>query len=201
LQDLGDKLDHFGNWLFISACVYKTKEYLKYLNYSAYGAYAFASQLVAPIFAISNNKTLILSEKYIVTNVEAEDTSQRWSDVPITLAVLSLLELPVGFKKQEYLAFGKRMSIQFVTFTDLLCTVIKSLDYNLGKIDEYHFYIIQQIYCRTQQFRAKKFIAAVSYRVVLFLLHAKPMLELLIKTSKGFRNRIEATRSFVLFKR
>ncbi len=65
-KELAEKLDFFGNWLFISTSIYKTDEYLKHIRYQAWGAYSMASQLVPPMMAISNNKTFVLSDKYIV---------------------------------------------------------------------------------------------------------------------------------------
>lgn len=201
IKELSEKLDHFGNWLFISACVHNATEYRKNLYTAPWGAYAGASQLIPAMHAIKNNKPFILSEKYIVTNVVAEDVNQRWSDIPITLGILTLLEVPVGFTKQEYLELGKKMSMQFVSFTDLLCAIIKSLEYDLNKIDDYHLYIVQQVYYRTLKFRRHKLVSISSYNVVSFLLRNKAVLQLLVKNNKKLRRRIEATRNFVLFKR
>lgn len=201
LEDLGTKLDHFGNWLFISTTVYRTNEYKRYLHYSVWGTYALASQLVAPIYAISNNKVLILSEKYIVTNVATSNVAQQWHNIPVTLGLLSLLEAPVGFKNKEHIGFGKKMSVQFVSFTDLLCAVVKSVQYDLDKVDAYHLYLIGQVYHRTIKFRPKKLVSVVSYRVVLFLLHVKPLLQLYIRLNRKFRERIEAMPGLKLFAR
>jgi glycosyltransferase involved in cell wall biosynthesis len=76
-EEFTQKLDHFGNLLFISATVYKTQEYLKYLHLAAWGAYGMASQLIPAMVAISYNKVLVLSEKYIVTNLAVDDPNEN----------------------------------------------------------------------------------------------------------------------------
>lgn len=201
--DLSTKLDHFGNWLFISTSVYKTEEYLKHTRYQAWGAYSMASQVVPAMIAISKNKTLILSEKYIVTNLKAEqdDSGGNWSDVQVTLAVLSLLESPVGFKKKEYLSFGKKLSVQFVSFTDLLCAIVKSIDCNMKLIDSYHLYLYRLIFHHTIAFRPNQFVSYTSYYIVLFFLRNSMLLNWLLKSSAKLKRRVELTPKFFLFER
>ena len=203
-SDLANKLDHFGNWLFISTSVYKTDEYLKHINHQAWGAYSMASQLVPPMIAISKNKTFILSEKYIVTNIRAkqDDSGGKWSDFQIALSLPTILEAPVGFKKDEYKKFGASMVFLCSIYPgDSLYVILKSINYNIDLIDDYHVHIYKQQFWRSYPLRTKKFIQLLQYYQCLFLLKNKVVLKLLLKLTSKIKNKAEEKAPFYLFKR
>lgn len=197
---LAEKLDFFGNWLFISTSVYKTEEYLKHIRYQAWGAYSMASQLVPPMLAISNNKTLVLSEKYIVSNIP-QDLDKKWSDFQISLSITSLLEAPIGFTKDDYRKFGKKLKQQFVLLGEIIYSILKSVNFNIDLIDDYHIYIYRQIYNRTIEFRDNKLKQKLIFYSWLFFLKNKFLLKLLWRFVPHLRKRAKNSIFFHLFKR
>jgi len=197
---LAEKLDFFGNWLFISTSIYKTEEYLKHIRYQAWGAYSMASQLVPPMLAISNNKTLVLSEKYIVSNIP-QDLDKKWSDFQISLSITSLLEAPIGFTKDDYKKFGKKLKQQFVLLGEIVYSILKSVSFNIDLIDDYHIYIYRQIYNRTIEFRDNKLKQKLIFYGWLFFLKNKFLLKLLWRFVPHLRKRAKNSIFFHLFKR
>ncbi|WP_295768803.1 glycosyltransferase family 2 protein [uncultured Mucilaginibacter sp.] len=180
---LVSKMDFFGNWLFLSTSVYHTQSYLKYIRYAYWSAYSMASQISPALVAISNNKVFVFSEKYIVTNKPIYDVEQKWSNVKITLTLTSLLELPLNWSNKEYLTFGIKMNTLFVTFTHILVSILKSVKLNVDLIDEYHLYILNQIYSRTIEFRSNRTKEKVMYNIVKRLLKNKALLKLALRTN------------------
>lgn len=197
---LAEKLDFFGNWLFISTSIYKTEEYLKHIRYQAWGAYTMASQLVPPMLAISNNKTLILSEKYIVSNIP-QDLDKKWSDFQISLSITGLLEAPVGFTKDDYKKFGKKLQQQFVLLGEIVYSILKSVNFNIDLIDDYHIYIYKQTFNRTIEFRDNKLKQKLIFYGWLFFLKNKFLLKLLWRFVPHIRKRAKDSIFFHLFKR
>ncbi len=198
--ELAEKLDFFGNWLFISTSVYKTEEYLKHIRYQAWGAYSMASQLVPPMIAISNNKMLVLSEKYIVSNIP-QDIDKKWSDFQISLSITALLEAPVGFTKDDYKKFGKKLRQQFVLLGEIVYSILKSVNFNIDLIDDYHIYIFRQIYNRTIEFRENKLKQKMIFYAWLFFLKNKFFLKLVWRSLPHIRKRAKNSIFFHLFKR
>lgn len=199
-RELAEKLDFFGNWLFISTSVYKTEEYLKHIRYQAWGAYSMASQLVPPMIAISNNKTFVLSDKYIVSNIP-QDLDKKWSDFQISLSITTLLEAPVGFTNNDYKQFGKKLKYQFVLLGEIVYSIIKSVNFNLDSIDDYHIYVYRQIYNRTIEFRDNKLRQRLIFYGWLFFLENKFLLKLLWRFVPHIRKRAKNSIFFHLFKR
>lgn len=202
-KELAEKLDVFGNWLFISTSVYKTQEYLKHIRYQAFGSYGLASQLVPPMVAISKGKTFVLSEKYIVTNIPVENLNEKWSDVQLALGLSTLLETPVGFKKDEYYSFGKKLEVHFNCLFpgDILYIILKSINYNIDLIDNYHIYLFKQLIFRTFEFRALRFTQVMQFIVCLFLLKNRSILKMLLRRVPKIKKKAEMTVPFLLFKR
>ncbi len=201
IAELSKKLDHFGNWLFISTSVYKTEEYLKHIRYQSWGAYSMASQLVPPMIAISKNKTFVLSEKYIVTNHRPEG-NDKWSDFQLALSLSTLLEAPVGFKKDEFIDFGKKMATWIGLYPgDAFYMLLKSVNYDIDVIDDYHIYIFKQLYKRTSVFRSDSMAHLIQYHQSLFLLKNKWLLKLMLRLVPGIKARSEGKASFHLFMR
>ena len=199
--ELAEKLDFFGNWLFISTSVYKTEEYLKHVRFQMWGAYSMASQLVAPMVAISKNKTLVLSEKYIVSNVPVADRNAKWSDFQISLSLTTLLEANVGFKDDDYYKFGKKLKYQFVLIGEIVYSILKSVNFNIDLIDDYHIYIYKQIYNRTIEFRDNRFKQSIIFYSWLFFLRNKVLLKVFWKLVPHIRKRAKDSLFFYLFKR
>lgn len=199
--ELAEKLDYFGNWLFISTSIYKTEEYLKHIRYQAWGAYSMASQLVPPMMAISNNKTLVLSEKYIVSNIPVQDVNQKWSDFQISLSITSLLEANVGFAKDEYKKFGKKLKHQFVLIGEIVYSILKSVNCNIDLIDDYHIYLYKQIYKRTIEFRDNKLKQKLIFYGWLFFLRNRLLLKGFWLLVPHIRKRAKDSIIFNLFKR
>jgi abequosyltransferase len=200
-RELSEKLDYFGNWLFISTSVYKTEEYRKYIRYQAWGAYSMASQLVPPMMAISNNKTLVLSEKYIVSNIPVQDANATWSDFQISLSITSLLEANIGFTKDEYKRFGEKLQQQFVKLGEIVYSIIKSVNSNIDLIDDYHIYLYKQIFYRTIEFRDNKLKQKIIFYGWLFFLRNKFLLKALWLFVPHIRKRAKNSIFFHLFKR
>lgn len=199
--ELAEKLDFFGNWLFISTSVYKTEEYLKHIRYQAWGSYSMASQLVPPMVAISNNKTLVLSEKYIVSNIPVENINEKWSDFQICLSITTLIEANVGFKDDCYKRFGQKLKHQFVRFGDIVYSIIKSVDNNIDLIDHYHIYLFKQFYYRTIEFRDRKFKEKALFRIWLTFLENKFILKTFFNYMPRVKRRAHEAVAFHLFKR
>lgn len=199
-SDLANKLDHFGNWLFISTSVYKTEEYLKYISRQAWGAYSMASQIVPAMIAISNNKTFVLSEKYIVTNI-TQDGEEEWSDFQLALSQLTLLEAPVGLKKNEYRKFGQKICCEIVPIGTVFLSVLKSINFDMNLIDAFHIYIFKQIFKRNIKFRKNRIYEIIKYYIALIFLNNKILLNSLIKSIPYLKKRAAKTNSFNLFKR
>lgn len=204
IRELSYKLDSFGNWLFISTSVYKTKEYLKYVHMAGWGAYSMASQVVPAMMAISKNKIFVLSEKYIVTNVPVEDVNAKWSDYQLALSLSSLLEAPVGFKGDEYKAFGQKLDMHFncIYPGDIVYCILKSVNYNIDLIDNYHIYIYRQLIEKTFEFRtARKFTQVSQYYMGLFLLRNRSLLKVLWSLIPAIKRKSAQSIPFHLFKR
>lgn len=178
-KSLVNEMDFFGNWLFLSTSVYKTQEYLKYIRYAYSSAYSMSSQISPALVAISNNKTFVFSEKYIVTNVPIHNVDEKWSNVKITLTLTSLLELPLKLKHDEYMLLGKKMNKMYVAFPHVLYSILKSVNMNIDLIDDYHIYLFKQIYSRTFSFRYNKVKQAIRYFLILFMLKNKFVLKIL----------------------
>jgi len=203
-RDLAYNLDSFGNWLFISTSVYKTKEYLKYIYMAGWGAYSMASQVVPAMMAISKNKVLVLSEKYIVTNIPVDDVNTKWSDYQLALSLSSLLEAPVGFKGDEYKAFGKKLDMHFncIYPGDIVFCILKSVNYNIDLIDKYHIYIYRQLIEKTFQFRtARRYTQVSQYYIGLFLLRNRSVLKVVWNLIPGIKKKSVDSIPFHLFKR
>ncbi len=199
--ELAEKLDYFGNWLFISTSIYKTDEYLKHIRYQAWGAYSMASQLVPPMIAISNNKTLVLSEKYIVSNIPVQDLNKKWSDFQISLSIITLLEANVGFNKVDYKRFGKKLKHQFVLLGEIIYSILKSVNFNIDLIDDYHIYLYKQMFYRTIEFRDNKLKQKIIFYGWLFFLRNKFLLKALWLFVPHLRKRAKNSIFFHLFKR
>lgn len=205
INDFVYKLDSFGNCETLSTSVYKTEEYSKYLYYASWGTYSMASQFVPAIMSISKNKVLVLSEKYIVTYIRGED-EHAWSDFQLALGISSLLELPIGLKKDEYKAFGRMTSLHFdfIFPITILYSILKSINFNIDNIDNYHIYIFKILSLKGFEFRTKKIRKLCHYIVCLFLLKNKSLLKLLLRLQPGFKEKAYKTfkvQEFRLFKR
>jgi hypothetical protein len=159
-----------------------------------------ASQLVPPMLAISNNKTLVLSEKYIVSNIP-QDLDNKWSDFQISLSITSLLEAPIGFTKDDYKKFGKKLKQQFVLLGEIVYSILKSVNFNIDLIDDYHIYIYKQIFNRTIEFRENKQKQKLIFYGWLFFLKNKFLLKLLWRFVPHIRKRAKNSIFFHLFKR
>lgn len=203
-NELAHKLDSFGNWLFISTSVYKTKEYLKYIYMAGWGAYSMASQVVPAMMAISKSKVFVLSEKYIVTNIPVEDVNNKWSDYQLALSLSSLLEAPVGFKGDEYKAFGQKLDMHFncIYPGDIVYCILKSVNYQIDLVDNYHVYIYKQLIEKTFEFRtARRFTQVSQYYLGLFLLKNRGLLKILWSLVPGIKKKSSESIPFHLFKR
>ena len=160
-----------------------------------------SSQIIPAMIAISQHKVFVLSEKYIVENIPLEDFNEKWSDINMSLSITMLLESPVGFKKDEYKAFGKKFWQQFLLFPDILYRTLKSVNYNIDSIDNYHVYICRQIFYRTFEFRDNKLKQFIYYYVCLFLLKNKLFLKLLWRFVPYVRNKAQTAIRYDLAKR
>lgn len=199
ISDLSTKLDNFGNWSFISTSIYRTEAFVKNLQYAAWGTYAMSSQLIPTMKAISTGKTFVLSEKYIVTHIPA----LVWSDYQFALGLSSLLEAPVGFKKDEYKSFAKTLAVHFNFMypADAFYTVLKSVNFDIDLIDDYHVYIFGQLIMKTFEFRQEKFLQWYQYQVCRFLLKNKTALKGLLRAVPKVKRKAEEKVPFYLFKR
>lgn len=201
-SELVNKLDTFGNWLFISTSVYKTEVYLKYIRYQSWGAYSMASQIIPPMVAISNNKTFVLSDKYIVTNVPVENKNEKWSDFQLALSLTSILEAPVGFKKDEYKILGKKLDAHFdcIYPREALYIILKSVNYNIDLIDNYHLYIFRQLIKRTYEFRSSRRLRQLfQYHTSVFLMRNRILLKILWGLFPAMKRKSEQMVPFSLF--
>jgi glycosyltransferase involved in cell wall biosynthesis len=184
-REMANKLDFFGNWLFISTAVYNTKEYFKHIRFATWGAYSMVSQIVPAMVAISNNKTFVLSEKTIADNGGVDDVDHSWSSVHLSMVITTLLEAPVNFN-EDYKAFGKKLAVQqLVPIGGPAYTIIKSVNDNLSLIDDYHLYLYKQFYYRSIDFRKQKFKALIMFRAWYFLLKHPAILALVMKLFKS----------------
>lgn len=201
-KDLSEKLDHFGNWLFISTTVYDTKAYCKYLNFSMFSAYAMCSQIIPAMHAISHQKVFILSEKYIVTNVP-EASNKKWSNYQLNLGLPSVLETSIGFKKKEYKSFGSKLEpmLSYVLPGDTLFSIIKSVNYNVDLIDDYHVFIFKHLIMSGFEFRKRKLFLLSQYYLSLFFLKNKWALKLAMQYTSRLKKGVDLAPSFSLFKR
>jgi glycosyltransferase involved in cell wall biosynthesis len=188
INDLSNKLDFFGNWLFMSTNVYKTREYFQYLRFAFWGAYTMASQLVPPMVAISKNKAFILSEKTVVNNTPPENLDEVWSGVKLSFVITILLEAPVNFK-DNYMAFGRKLAVQQIaTVSAPVYAMLKSINNDVSLIDNYHIYVFKQHFYRTVEFRPNKFKSFLNFWFWLFILKNKSILRLWMRF---FKNRFK----------
>jgi glycosyltransferase involved in cell wall biosynthesis len=181
-SELVEKLDFFGNMLFISTSVYRTEEYIKYLSSSIWAAYSMASQVVPTLMAVNNKKVLVLSEKHLVDHVHVNDPKEKWSDIQITLCLSTLLDANIGLKENEYLKLGQHFNTRlFSAISTVFFTIVKSVQFDLTLIDGYHRYIFRQIYYRTYIFRPNKIKDFLYFHTGDFLLKNIFLLKLLMK--------------------
>jgi glycosyltransferase involved in cell wall biosynthesis len=202
-HELAHKLDSFGNWLFISSTVYKTKAYQKHLHKAAWGTYAMASQLVPAMMAINEGKLFVLSEKHTVDTIRITDLTEKWSDYQLAMGISTLLEAPVGFKNDDYYVFGKKLSYHFsyIWPVSIVYTILKSVDFNIDLIDDYHVYIYKQMFLKTLDFRKPKVRQYRQYLTYLPFLKNRKLFKLLYKMRPGMRQHAEKETPFYLFKR
>lgn len=200
-DDLVNKLDAFGNWLFISTNVYHTISYLKYLRYAAWGSYSMASQLIPAMVAISDGELFILSEKHIVDNVKAKEIHDKWSDFQLGFTVPNLLETPIRLKKDEFYIFGKKLAFHFdyIWPLSVIYIILKSIDFKIDRIDNYHIYLYEQFFSKTFPFRSQKAAQYRQYYICLFFLKNKSLLTLLLKIRPGIKTRAGRETPFNLF--
>ena len=199
-KELIEKLDHFWNWVFISTTIYKTDEYLKNLRFTSVGAYSMVSQLYPAMISICNsNKVFVLSNTYIVDNQNG--IKPAWSRLQLNLALTSILELPVKFKSNEHLDFGRKLSAEFIPLGAVFVALLKSINWDVDLIDKYHIYIFKQLYTRTYQFRDNRFVESIKYRFGLLLLYNKVLTKILIKNVPWFKKKAEDIQPFFLFER
>ncbi|HXH99812.1 MAG TPA: glycosyltransferase family 2 protein [Sphingobacteriaceae bacterium] len=200
-SDLAYKMDAIGNFETISTTIYRTQEYINFIHYASWGAYMMASQIIPAIMAISVNKVLILSEKYIVDIERPENPLERWSEYQFALSISSILEAPIGLKKEEYKALGKKLSLHFdfIWPLSILYTILKSVGYKVELIDNYHIYIYKQLMFKTFEFRTNKIHQLYQFYICLFFLKYKNMLKLLIRIRPGIKNRAERSVPYKLF--
>ena len=187
--DLANKLDWFGNWFFISTSVYNVSAYIKHLRFAYWGAYSMASQIMPAMMAISHHKKLVLSEKYIVTNVKASEEDQ-WSHMQVSLTLPAILELPMRYTEDEFIKIGKKLNVQFVSFPHALFCLLRTLNLNALLIDKYHIYLLRELYAKTFMFRKNKMKQNLLYAAVMFLVKNPSILQLLLK-SHAFRKRVD----------
>jgi glycosyltransferase involved in cell wall biosynthesis len=185
--ELVNKLDFFGNMLFISTSVYRVEEYLKNISFSMWGAFSMASQVVATLIAVSKGKILVLSEKHLVDHVNLLDVKEKWSNIQITLGLSTILETNFGLKNDEYVKLGRHFNINlFSSIPAVFFTIIRSVNYRLVLIDNYHVYLFKQIYYRTCDFRPHKFKNWIYFNGGKFLLNNVIVLRLVVKLLPGF---------------
>lgn len=205
LQSTNDfvyRVDSFGNCETLSTSVYRTKEYAKYLYNAAWGTYSMASQFVPAIMAMSRGKVLVLSEKTIVQYIRGED-EHAWVDYQLALGIVSLLEMPIGLKDDEYKAFGKLTSrhYNFIWPTGVLHSILHSVDFDVDLIDNYHIYIYKILTLKGLEFRTDKAAKLRQYSMCLFFLKNKRMLKLMLKLRPGIKQNALKAQPFHLFKR
>ena len=200
-KELANRLDWFGNWFFISTSVYKVSEYIKHLRFAYWGAYSMASQIMPAMMAISQHKKLVLSEKYIVTNVKASEEDQ-WSHMQVSLTLPTILELPMQYSEDDFMKIGQKLSVQFVSFPHALSSLLRTLNLNALLIDKFHIYLFRELYAKTFLFRKHKLKQNIQYAAVMFLIKNPSLLQLLLK-NKTFRQRVDrgVYIKFSLFKR
>jgi glycosyltransferase involved in cell wall biosynthesis len=203
ISDFVTRLDDFGALLFLSAGVYKVKTYLQYIRLVTWGGYTMASQLIPAMMAISKGSAFILSEKYIVTNVPEPDHDKGWSPVQLALGLSAILEAPVGYKGNEYKEFGLRIAAHFNCLypLDAMFIIIRSLNNNIDKIDNYHIYLFNQVILKTFEFRDRKVNQRIQYYMALSLLKNKSVLKLLFKLYPKLWQRTARVAPFSLFRR
>jgi glycosyltransferase involved in cell wall biosynthesis len=201
--DLVEKLDFFGNLLFISTSIYRTDEYRKNLRHTAWGAYSMASQVVPVLLAVSNNKVLVLSDKHLVDHVHVEDIKDKWSDVQITLSLSTILETPIGLKKNHHLKLGKHFNTNlYISIPNAFFTILKTVNFNVDLIDDYHVYLFRQIFYRTVDIRPDRVKNYLYYYLILFLLETRFTLKLLLNLFPGwFKSKAAPLAPFHLFSR
>ncbi len=201
--DLVNKLDFFGNLLFISTSVYRVEEYLKNISFAMWGAYSMASQVVSTLLAVRNNKVLVLSEIHLVDHVNLPDAQEKWSHIQITLGLSTILDANIGLKENEYLKLGRHFNINlFSTIPSVFFTILKSVNCRFENIDNYHVYIFKQIYYRTSDLRINKFRNFFYFHISKFLLNNVFILKLFINLfPRFFKRKINAYIPFKLFVR
>jgi glycosyltransferase involved in cell wall biosynthesis len=202
IRELSNKLDFFGNWLFMSTNVYKTSEYLQHLRFAYWGAYTMASQMIPPMVAISKNKVFILSEKKVADNSPLDDPEDTWSGAKLSLVVPTFLEAPVNFRN-DFKAFGKQLAVQQIgTVSAIFYATLKSVKGDISLIDDHHLYIHRQHFFRTIDLRNDKFKSYIQFWFFSFLLKNKGVLKFLMKTFPDrFNDRIKYFVKFDLLMR
>ena len=89
------KVDNFGNAMFISASLYNRNKVIGRLNKGYQYTYSCAPHLLLAIASLSNDGLCLFSEKQLVSRQLVVCEEQRSSVVVVTIGLTTILELPM----------------------------------------------------------------------------------------------------------
>lgn len=138
-------IDSFYNLLFISSGIYRVNRYMPFLKFGYLYNYTLAPHLSVLISSLNNKSVCLFSSTEILNRNDVSDNpSERWSDIPLQLSLMCLLELPLNLSNIGFNSFAKNIE-----------THIKNPSYNFKVLlwyKEFDNHNLQLLYIYKQLF-------------------------------------------------
>lgn len=137
-----ERLDHYGNIIFISASLYRVPHLRPRLRLGLHYAYTMVPQFVLLLVSLGDAGQAVLSAAEIV-GWEVVSTEQHWSYVNYLLGVPIFLDLPLSAKNRKALA---RRLIALFRKRDVFITMLRACE--AAQDDESTRYYFDQVVAR-----------------------------------------------------
>lgn len=110
LADFIERLDSFGNTLFISAGVYKAETIRRNLRIGYHYAYSMAPHIACLLASLGGEGRCFMSADQI-TKWETNNRGDHWSSLDVALGAMVLMELPFPFELKRKLVAKMRDTV------------------------------------------------------------------------------------------
>jgi glycosyltransferase involved in cell wall biosynthesis len=145
VEEFVRSIDSFYNLLFVSSGIYRVRTYIPFLKFGYLYNYTLAPHLSVLFTSIDNSSVCLFTSNQILSrNDVANNVEERWSDIPLQLSLMCLLELPLNLSSKSFSLLAKSIE-----------THIKSPSYNFKVLlwyKEFDDHLLQLQYVYNQLF-------------------------------------------------
>jgi len=171
-DELANKLDSFGNFLYISLCMYNVKKLAAGYRYLYQYAYTFAPH-IAFVFSCLGDKNvqhnyLFCAENIINTDIRDTTVEETWNWIGLSLAIFLLSELNFGSSKLSRKRWQKHLASHVIHPKRVYSEIVK-IDPNILHLNR-DLYWYDQIFLRAKEAMSlRNYALFFAYRALILL--------------------------------